>query len=139
MQDAIRDLRDIGAGHIEVINITKTPAGGRLDQGKNGFKEGVLFSTYMGLVSKSAKGTREKQMIQWLGGDQAEGCLLFDESHKAKNLVSEEGEDGKPTKGKKSTKMAITVQNLQKLCPKARVLPPTPTPTPTRTRTRTRT
>jgi len=24
MQDAIRDLRDIGAGHIEVINITKT-------------------------------------------------------------------------------------------------------------------
>ena len=55
MQDAIRDLRDIGAGHIEVINITKTPAGGRLDQGKNGFKEGVLFSTYMGLVSKSAK------------------------------------------------------------------------------------
>ena len=61
-------------------------------------------------------------MIQWLGGDQAEGCLLFDESHKAKNLVSEEGEDGKPTKGKKSTKMAITVQNLQRECPKARVV-----------------
>ena len=122
MQDAIRDLADIGAGHISVINITKTPAGVKLDAGKNGFKEGVIFSTYMGLVSKSAKGTREKQMIQWLGGDKADGCLLFDESHKAKNLVSEEDENGKPTAGKKSTKMALTVQNLQRDCPKARVV-----------------
>ena len=48
----------------------------------------MLFSTYMGLVSKSAKGTREKQMIQWLGGDQAEGCLLFDESHKVRGRVT---------------------------------------------------
>ena len=36
--------------------------------------------------------------------------------------MSEEGEDGKPTKGKKSTKMAITVQNLQRECLKARVV-----------------
>ena len=78
MQDAIRDLKDIGAGHIEVINITKTPAGGRLDQGKNGFKEGVVFSTYSGLVSKGQKGSRERQIIQWLGGGDAEGCMLFD-------------------------------------------------------------
>ena len=44
MQDAIRDLADIGAGHISVINITKTPAGVKLDAGKNGFKEGVILS-----------------------------------------------------------------------------------------------
>ena len=37
--------------------------------------------------------------------------------------MSEEGEDGKPTKGKKSTKMAITVQNLQRQCAKARQRP----------------
>ena len=41
---------------------------------------------------------RAEQLVAWLGGAQAEGCILFDESHKAKNLVSEEGEDGKPTK-----------------------------------------
>ena len=47
MQDAIRDLHDIGAGHIEVINIVKTAPGTKLDAGKQGFKEGVIFSTYM--------------------------------------------------------------------------------------------
>ena len=36
--------------------------------------------------------------------------------------MSEEDENGKPTAGKKSTKMALTVQNLQRDCPKARVV-----------------
>ena len=78
MQDAIRDLRDIGAGHIEVLNIVKTIGGTKLDAGRNGFKEGVVFSTYSGLVSKGQKGSRERQIIQWLGGGDAEGCMLFD-------------------------------------------------------------
>ena len=50
--------------------------------------------------------------------------MLFDESHKAKNLVAgdEDAERGKTKKPAKSTKMALTVQNLQASCPKARVV-----------------
>ncbi|CAN0374774.1 unnamed protein product, partial [Laminaria digitata] len=28
------------------------------------------------------KVTRLEQMVKWLGGEQAEGCILFDEAHK---------------------------------------------------------
>ena len=55
------------------------------------------------------------------GGAQAEGCILFDESHKAKNLAPEKNEKGKPTT-KKSSKMALTCQKLQADCPRSRVV-----------------
>ena len=91
--DAERDLRDIGAGDaIKVYNITKLPLSAKgLDAGKHGIKSGVIFSTYAALTSGGKDGskhvTRLEQIVKWLGGDGAEGCLLFDEAHKAKNLV----------------------------------------------------
>mgnify|MGYP003683980531 CR=1 FL=1 len=33
--------------------------------------------------------TRADQVKDWMGGKKADGCMLFDESHKAKNLVPE--------------------------------------------------
>ena len=54
---------------------------------KGGLKEGVIFSTYAALMGQSKKMTRLDQMIEWLGGKSADGCILFDESHKAKVRV----------------------------------------------------
>ena len=51
------------------------------------FKKGVLFVTYSSLVAKSYINgkTRLDQIVKWCGGKQFEGCLLFDEAHKAKS------------------------------------------------------
>ena len=57
-------------------------------------KEGVLFSTYMTLISMVTRGgpgnagqSRLDQLIAWCGGDEFDGCIIFDECHKAKNYV----------------------------------------------------
>lgn len=58
---------------------------------------GVLFSTYSSLIAKSRPSAKSKkkvmesrleQVIDWLGGEDFDGLIVFDESHKAKNLVS---------------------------------------------------
>ena len=38
------------------------------------------------------QGTRLQQVIEWCGGAGFDGCLVFDEAHKAKNLHPEEAE-----------------------------------------------
>ncbi|KAI9032343.1 P-loop containing NTP hydrolase pore-1-domain-containing protein [Hyaloraphidium curvatum] len=91
--DAQRDLDDIGADHIAVTNIAKLSY-----ESIRNFDEGVLFSTYSSLVAKRSQKTtlrasgkkllssRLEQVIDWLGED-FDGPIVFDESHKAKNLV----------------------------------------------------
>lgn len=52
----------------------------------------VFYSADAGYHSGHPQGsaqTRADQMVEWLGGAQAEGCILFDEAHKAKNLIPE--------------------------------------------------
>ena len=57
-------------------------------------KRGVLFSTYSTLVSSAGRGgSRLNQIVAWCGGAAFDGCLVFDEAHKAKNFVS--GKDGR--------------------------------------------
>ena len=139
--DAERDLRDIGATDVRIINITKTSYASRLEAQKvDGLKftEGVLFATYSALLGASGKKKRTQMIVEWLGGNGAQGCILFDEAHKAKNLHPEADEKaekaaadlaaGRPVarKGKstkaKSTKMAKAVEEVQQLCPSARVV-----------------
>ena len=126
--DAERDLGDIGAHGIKVINGCKG-----LDKGRGAFgfasevKDGVLFSTYATLVSavqigaklvqgktKRQKTRRIEQLVEWAGGSKFEGCLVFDECHKAKNYSDKGGDKG--------TKVGAAVVELQKLLPRARVL-----------------
>jgi hypothetical protein len=57
-------------------------------------QRGVLFSTYSTLVSSSSGGggtsnSRLAQIAAWCGGASFEGCLVFDEAHKAKNFVAD--------------------------------------------------
>lgn len=93
--DARRDLDDVGATCVEVHALNKLPYG-KLDSKSVGIKEGVLFSTYSSLIASSEKGrSRLNQLVQWFG-PKFDGLVIFDECHKAKNLVPEAG--GQPTR-----------------------------------------
>ncbi|MEW5313763.1 MAG: hypothetical protein WDW38_005303 [Sanguina aurantia] len=112
--DAERDLRDLGC-HVHVINncqaIDKETRALGLSKD---FQTGVLFMTYATLVGNSKGRTRMQQVVDWLGGPSFDGCLVFDECHKAKNFT--------PGKEGSSTKVAAAVIEIQNLLPMARVV-----------------
>ncbi|XP_050724416.1 protein strawberry notch-like isoform X2 [Eriocheir sinensis] len=116
--DAERDLKDIGASHINVNFLSKMKYG-KINSDLNGnVKKGVLFATYSALIGESSSGqgkykTRLKQILNWCGDD-FDGCIVFDECHRAKNLS--------PVGSGKPTKTGLTVLELQTRLPKARVV-----------------
>ena len=71
---------------------------------------GVLYITYSMLIGESGNGTRLNQIVCWFG-EKYDGLIVFDESHKAKNLL-----------GNKPTQMGAAVLELQRRLPKARVV-----------------
>ncbi|XP_074301676.1 protein FORGETTER 1-like isoform X1 [Silene latifolia] len=94
--DARRDLDDVGAASVQVHALNKLPYG-KLDSRSVGIKEGVVFLTYSSLIASSEKGkSRLNQLVQWCGGRAFDGLVIFDECHKAKNLIPEAG--GQPTR-----------------------------------------
>ncbi|XP_035448097.1 protein strawberry notch isoform X1 [Spodoptera frugiperda] len=116
--DAERDLRDIGAGKIEVHPLNKFKYA-KISSAVNGnVKKGVIFSTYSALIGETQSTstkyrTRLKQLLQWCGDDY-DGVIVFDECHKAKNLC--------PVGSGKATKTGLTALELQNRLPKARVV-----------------
>lgn len=69
--DASRDLKDIGAEHIKAQPLKD------LAYGSIGDFEGVIFSTYTALTSKSKTGqSRLMQLVNWCKKD-FDGCILF--------------------------------------------------------------
>ncbi|KAF8408556.1 hypothetical protein HHK36_004620 [Tetracentron sinense] len=93
--DARRDLDDVGAMCVEVHALNKLPYS-KLDSKSVGVREGVVFLTYSSLIASSEKGrSRLQQLVQWCGPEY-DGLLVFDECHKAKNLIPETG--GQPTR-----------------------------------------
>ncbi|PRW58205.1 strawberry notch-like [Chlorella sorokiniana] len=111
--DTNRDLADVGAGHLPLHALNKLPYG-KLAGGKIGVKDGVMFLTYSSLTSSSDRGhTRFRQLVDWCGPD-FDGLIVFDESHKAKNLV--------PEGGTRPTQVGIKVRELQAQLPKARIV-----------------
>ncbi|KAJ8932613.1 hypothetical protein NQ314_014543 [Rhamnusium bicolor] len=72
--DAERDLKDIGAGRIDVHPLNKFKYAKISSGVNNNVKKGVIFSTYSALIgeSNSAGGkykSRLKQLLQWCGQD----------------------------------------------------------------------
>ncbi|GJV63920.1 protein FORGETTER 1 [Tanacetum coccineum] len=68
----------------------------KLDSKSVGIKEVVVFSTYSSPIASFEKGlSRLQQLVQWFGSDY-DRLIVFDECHKAKNLVPEAG--GQPTR-----------------------------------------
>ncbi|KAJ8600522.1 hypothetical protein CTAYLR_009211 [Chrysophaeum taylorii] len=130
-EDAKRDLRDIGADYIDVIELKGSPYWSLPED------DGVYFMTYSLLLrdrggdedesfaarkecklktSKArAYNSRVEQIFHWFGGEDGDGLLMFDEIHRAKNLVCEQP-TGQPTK------TALTVRQLQDSLPRGRVV-----------------
>jgi P-loop containing NTP hydrolase pore-1 len=114
--DSERDLRDIGAGKIDVYPLNKMKYAKISSAVNNNVKKGVIFSTYSALIGESTQSggkykSRLKQLIQWCGED-FDGCIIFDECHRAKNLC--------PVGSSKPTKTGLTVLEIQNRLPKAR-------------------
>ncbi|CAF1235122.1 unnamed protein product [Adineta ricciae] len=119
--DAQRDLYDIGAQFIEVHALNKLKYAKISSPQNGGIKRGVIFATYSSLISESQNAStkvkynsRLKQLIQWLGGDEFDGVIVFDECHKAKNLA--------PSPTAKSSKTGLAVLDLQARLPNARII-----------------
>ncbi|KAI7742940.1 hypothetical protein M8C21_010411, partial [Ambrosia artemisiifolia] len=111
--DARRDLDDVGATCIKVHALNKLPYS-KLDSKSVGIKDGVIFLTYSSLIASSGNGSsRLQQLVQWCGL-KYDGLIVFDECHKAKNLV--------PEAGKKPTHTGKAVLELQERLPEARVI-----------------
>ncbi|CAA3028611.1 strawberry notch isoform X1 [Olea europaea subsp. europaea] len=111
--DSRRDLDDVGATCIEVHALNKLSYS-KLDSKSVGIREGVVFLTYSSLIASSEKGrSRLQQLVQWCG-PQYDGLIIFDECHKAKNLVPEAG--GQPTR------TGEAVLEIQARLPEARAI-----------------
>ncbi|KAF8036651.1 hypothetical protein BT93_C2393 [Corymbia citriodora subsp. variegata] len=111
--DARRDLDDVGATCVEVHALNKLPYS-KLDSKSVGVREGVVFLTYSSLIASSEKGrSRLQQLVQWCGPE-FDGLVIFDECHKAKNLV--------PEAGSQSTRTGEAVLDIQARLPEARVI-----------------
>lgn len=118
-EDAIRDWSDLGGDPDKVFNYTNATTRKKLPS----MNDGILFVTYDTLKGGSKdkgenKGTRHIDVIEkWLGDD-FDGVIVFDESHKMANL--------KPTKkgfGKtKASEIAIAGNKLQNDMKNARVV-----------------
>ncbi len=105
MQDAMRDLKGIGAQELlrgiteqegkfvlganaAVASFAKYKSGTKVEH------DGVLFTTYALIRSEDKKGNRRvAQLEQYLRGDDdgEGGYILFDESHNLKNAVAAQG------------------------------------------------
>ncbi|KAL5216267.1 hypothetical protein ABZP36_007668 [Zizania latifolia] len=111
--DARRDLDDIGAKCVQVHPLNKLPYS-KLDSKAIGIKNGVIFVTYSSLIASSERGrSRLQQLVQWCG-QEFDGLLVFDECHKAKNLI--------PDAGSLPTRTGKTVLEIQEKLPEARVV-----------------
>jgi hypothetical protein len=118
--DAQRDLHDIGAHRIDVHALNKLKYCKINSKMNSKIKKGVIFATYSSLIGESQNSntkkkynTRLKQLLQWLGEDY-DGLIVFDECHKAKNLV--------PVGSAKPTKTGLAVLELQEKLPNARII-----------------
>eukprot|EP01018_Ginkgo_biloba_P030724 Gb_10955 [translate_table: standard] len=103
---------ELGVGtRIHALN--KLPYS-KLDSKSVGIKEGVVFLTYSSLIASSEKGrSRLQQLVQWCGPEY-DGLIVFDECHKAKNLV--------PEAGGQATRTGEAVLDIQVRLPEARVV-----------------
>ena len=127
IEDARRDLQDVGC-YAPIIDGADELTGNAKGFSSMNDKSAVLFATYSFLVS--SKGKRMEDIISWLiqysdngnkKGSNAitkkereesfDGCIIFDEAHKAKNLCADP-----------PTVTGQLVLALQERLPNARVL-----------------
>lgn len=135
INDAKRDLGDLGFDVQKVLNFWKTP------KALEGQSEGIAFVPYSSLKSgnpglnangvlfppaqkrnkttgqNEAKPARIHQLLAWLGKD-FDGVIVFDEAHQAGNAIDVKGKRGV----KKASEQGKMVLDVQRLFPKARIV-----------------
>jgi predicted RNA methylase len=88
LESARRDLTDLGLANIPLARINDY-----LPAAEISLPRGVIFCSYSSLISAARTGEKRLAQIQrWLGAD---GVVIFDEAHKAKNALA--GGYGEPT------------------------------------------
>ena len=113
LEDARRDWVAVGGLALDLQHLNQWKLGSAI-----GASEGVLFLTYATLrSSRGDKGTRLKQITDWLGDDY-EGMIVFDEAHEMAGVAGGEGRFGTS----KGSEQGIAGVRLQNLLPRARVL-----------------
>ncbi|KAJ8666756.1 hypothetical protein QAD02_008418, partial [Eretmocerus hayati] len=116
--DAERDLRDIGARKIQVHCLNKFKYSEISSSANGHVKKGVIFCTYSSLIGESSGNskvhtTRLNQLLHWCGPN-FDGPIIFDECHRAKKVF--------PGNESKSSKTGLTVLELQRNLPRARIV-----------------
>ena len=112
--DAARDLEDVGGNSYCPIHHLSRYKYGSIRKQDPSSSKGIMFATYASLVGKSKAGeSRLNQLIEWFGKDY-DGCIIFDECHRAKNLC--------PKVGTASSMIGKAVLDLQRALPEARIV-----------------
>lgn len=117
--DAKRDLKDISANiPIELVSKFSSYDARSLEES---FPEGILFCTYNCLIAQNAYQQRRlDQLVGWCG-EGFDGPIIFDEAHRAKNLVPERGME--PTRtGKAVLGTVFGVSSVSSSLPAADIL-----------------
>lgn len=130
INDAKRDLKAIGLDLSKLIDLAKNGGKNLTTQ-----PEGVVFVPYSSLrsqnpgiqpeskppklvpVAEGEKPSRMHRLQNWLGSD-FDGVIVFDEAHLAGNAIDIKGARGV----KEASAQGMTVLDVQKLFPKARIV-----------------
>ena len=115
VNDARRDWVDLGGKESDVIDFSK-------EKSKKGgigrFDKGIMFVSYDTLKSGKKGGETNADIIaDWFGKD-FDGVIVFDEAHKAGNLIAEKTGRG----SKKPSQNAIKANDFQNSLKNARVV-----------------
>jgi P-loop containing NTP hydrolase pore-1/C-terminal domain on Strawberry notch homologue len=115
IEDARRDWVALGGQPEQIIDLSKYAQGETIDH-----VEGILFVAYATLrtQAKQAKISRIDQICNWLGGDNFDGCICFDESHLMGNAIAENSGRGITS----ASQQGMAGIDLQNRLPQARVV-----------------
>lgn len=115
VNDARRDWVDLGGKESDIIDFSKEKSKkGGIDR----FDKGIMFVSYDTLKSGKKGGETNADIIaDWFGKD-FDGVIVFDEAHKAGNLIAEKTGRG----SKKPSQNAIKANDFQNSLKNARVV-----------------
>ena len=113
IEDARRDWAALGGLPLDIQPLGQWKLGTPVQ-----LAEGIVFLTYATLRSnRGDKGTRLRQLIEWMGDD-FDGLIIFDEAHEMAGVAGGEGRFG----ASKGSEQGIAGVRLQNFCPRARIL-----------------
>jgi predicted RNA methylase len=114
-EDAERDWKALTGDESTIFTLSGMPVDVKLER-----EHGILFCTYATLRSKSKKNprTRLDQIVEWLGGEDFDGAIMFDECHNLANAIPSRGNIGLQS-GSLQGQAAL---DLQRRVPNARIV-----------------